>query len=260
MKAHRLTAVLVGLALAAGFAPSPAGAAGKATAKSLLTGDCFDGKMIEGKDDDNCQIMVTVTPKNRNVSAVLEVAYDEEDPTWEEYDSGKTRGGRLIFQIASTNQDEMWTDGVILYRVKVRKSGGVAVPKARIYTIEYVSAAFAEDEDTSMTDEEKAQMDAMDAAMAENEQNIKQQQPNADISSGKPAGAPKFDKAAEFNRACTAIGFAKNGCDLLVAAKTAKEALTILGNRAEAWCNAVAAKVNEKVPCSVVLPNVFPPF
>ena len=91
MKTRKILAVMVGLALAAGFAPSPAGAAGKATAKTMLTGDCFDGKMLEGTDEDNCQIMVSVTPKNKNVSAVLEVAYDEEDPEWEEFDSGKTK-------------------------------------------------------------------------------------------------------------------------------------------------------------------------
>jgi hypothetical protein len=180
MTTRRILAVTAGVALAAGFAPAPAGAATKATAKVVLTGACFDGEMIEGKDDDNCQIMVTVTPKNRNVSAVLEVAYDEEDPTWEEYDAGKTRGGRLIFEIASTNQDEVWMDGVMLYRVRVRKSGGVTVPKVRTYKVEYVSAAFADDGDSSLTDEEKAQLDAMEAAMADNEKNIRRQQPNTD--------------------------------------------------------------------------------
>jgi len=260
MTTRRILAVTAGVALAAGFAPAPAGAATKATAKVVLTGACFDGEMIEGKDDDNCQIMVTVTPKNRNVSAVLEVAYDEEDPTWEEYDAGKTRGGRLIFEIASTNQDEVWMDGVMLYRVRVRKSGGVTVPKVRTYKVEYVSAAFADDGDSSLTDEEKAQLDAMEAAMADNEKNIRRQQPNTDISQGKPTGQTKFDKAAEFSRACGTIGFAKNGCDLLVAAKTPKEALTILGDKAEAWCNALAAKVGVTVACSSVLPNVFPPF
>ena len=260
MKTRKILAVLAGLALAAGFAPSPAGAAGKATAKTLMTGDCFDGEMLEGTDEDNCQIMVTVTPKNKNVSAVLEVAYDEEDPEWEEYDSGKTRGGRLIFDIASTDEDDVWMDGTVLYRVKVKKAAGVAIPKVRNYTVTYVSAENVDEEDTAMTDEEKAEEAEMDKAMAENKRHIQQQQPNSDINQGRPEGPPKFDKAAEFNRACGAIGFPKNSCDQLVGVKTPKDALTILGGKAEAWCNALAAQMGRSTPCSMVLPNVFPPI
>ena len=178
MKTRKILAVVAGLALAAGFAPSPAGAAGKATAKTLMTGDCFDGDMLEGVDEDNCQIMVTVTPKNKNVSAVLEVAYDEGEPEWEEYDSGKTRGGRLIFDIASTDEDDVWMDGTVLYRVRVKKTAGVTVPKVREYKVVYKSSENVDEEDTAMTDEEKAEEAEMDKAMAENQQHIQKQQPN----------------------------------------------------------------------------------
>jgi hypothetical protein len=260
MKTRKVLAVLAGLALAAGFAPSPAGAAGKATAKTLMTGDCFDGEMLEGTDEDNCQIMVTVTPKNKNVSAVLEVAYDEEDPEWEEYDAGKTRGGRLIFDIASTDEDDVWMDGTVLYRVKVKKAAGVTVPKVRNYTVTYVSAENVDEEDTAMTDEEKAEEAEMDKAMAENKQHIQQQQPNADITSrAVPAAQPGFDKAGVFNKACGKIGFPQADCQRLVAAKYPYEAFQILGNRAPDWCAAVAESFGKKAECSMVMMNVFPP-
>ena len=266
MKTRKILAVMAGLALAAGFAPSPAGAAGKATAKTMLTGDCFDGKMLEGTDDDNCQIMVSVTPKNKNVSAVLEVAYDEEDPEWEEFDSGRTRGGRLIFEIPSTDEDDVWMDGVVLYRVKVKKAAGVTVPKVREYKVQYVSAENVDAEDTQMTDEEKADAAEMDKAMAENKQHIQQQQPNQQVGSEKTMQRQEnpqnggFDKAGVFNKACGAIGFPQADCQRLVAAKSPMEAFQILGKNAPNWCAAIAESFGKKATCDMVMPNVFPPI
>ena len=106
MKIRASIAAVAALGMVVAVGSSPAGAASKATAKVLMTGDCADGEMLEGTDEDDCQVMVSITPKSKNTSAVLEVAYDEEEPEWEEFDSGKTRGGRLIFDIPSTDEED----------------------------------------------------------------------------------------------------------------------------------------------------------
>ena len=262
MKVRKFLAGFAGMSLLLGFAPGQAGAAPKATVKAVLTGDCADGEHVEDADEDDCAFLITVTPKSKNVTAVVEVAYDEEEPEWEEYDSGRTRGGRLMVDVAATDEDGVWMDGVVLYRVKVKKAAGVTLPKMRTYKVEYVSAEAAEGDEDLQEEmaEDKEFNQEMDQAQAENTKHIQQQQPNTNISQGRPSGPPKFDKAAEFNRACGAIGFAKSGCDQLVAVKTPTEALTILGDKAEAWCNALAAPMGRTIPCSMVLPNVFPPI
>lgn len=259
VRASLAAVAALGMVVAVG---SPAGAAAKATAKVMMTGDCFDGQMLEGTDEDDCQIMVSITPKNKNTSAVLEVAYDEEDPEWEEFDSGKTRGGRLIFDIPSTDEDDVWMDGVVLYRVIVKKTAGLSVAKPKTYKIEYVSAENVDEEDTQMTDEEKADAAEMDKAQAENKQFMQQQQPNANVQSDKSMQGPpqNFNKAAEFNRACGTIGFPKDKCDQLVAVKSPKEALAILGTQSEKWCTALVNSKEMKVTCDMVLPKVFPPL
>ena len=68
------------------------------------------------------------------------------------------------------------------------------------------------------------------------------------------------DKAGVFNKACGSIGFPKDKCDQLVAAKSPKDAFAILGNQAEKWCVALRDSKTEKVTCDMVLPKVFPPI
>ena len=279
MKIRASIAAVAALGMVVAVGSSQVDAASKANAKVLMTGNCADGKMVEGTDDDDCQIMVTVTPKSKNTSAVLEVAYDEQDPEWEELDSGKTRGGRLIFDIPSTDEDDMWMDGVVLYRVRVKKTAGLSVAPMREYKVEYVSSENATEDDTTMSEEDKAFNDKMDQAQADNQKNIQQQQPNAAIyqqngqqngpmtqqqmqqnQQNQKNGQGGFDKAGVFNKACGSIGFPKDKCDLLVAAKSPKDAFAILGNQAEKWCAAVADAAGKKGSCDMVMPNVFPPI
>ncbi|MEY3690930.1 MAG: hypothetical protein RJB57_585 [Actinomycetota bacterium] len=264
MKVRKFLAGFAGTALLLGFAPGEAGAARKATVKVVLTGDCADGEHVEDADEDDCSFLITVTPKSKNVSAVVEVAYDEEEPDWEEYDSGRTRGGRLMVDIAATDEDGVWMDGVVRYRVVVKKAAGVTVPKMRDYKVEYISAEAAEGDEELAEEmaEDKEFNQEMDQAQSENNKHIQQQQPNADIRQGKQGGAPQggFNKSGEFNRACGSIGFPADKCQQLVEVKTPKDALAILGDKAEAWCNALAAPMGRTIPCAMVLPNVFPPF
>ena len=133
--------------------------------------------------------------------------------------------------------------------------------------------------------------DQMSQDMADNQKNIQQQQPNAAIyqQGGKQNGQNPggmngqqngpmtqqqmqqmqqdqkngqggFDKAGVFNKACGSIGFPKDKCDQLVAAKSPKDAFAILGNQAEKWCVALRDSKTEKVTCDMVLPKVFPPI
>ena len=264
MKIRNLLAVVAGLGMVVAVDAAPLSAAAKpATVKVVLTGDCADGEHVEDADEDDCEILVTVTPKNKNVSARLEVAYDEEEPDWEEMDSGKTRGGRLIFSVPATDEDGVWMDGVVRYRVAVRKAAGVRLPKMRDYRVEYVSAEAAEgDEDLAEEmAEDKEFNEEMDKSQQENKQFIQQQQPNSDIKQGgQQQGQGGFSKSAEFNRACGAIGFPQGDCQKLIETKSASEAEKILGSKAEAWCTALAAPpAGMNVPCSEVLPRAFPP-
>ena len=103
--------------------PNTVNAAAKKTVKVYMTGDCADGQMVEGVDEDDCEITISLTPKNTKRNAVLEVAYDPDQPEWEELDSGTTKSGRLIFGVSSTDEDDVWMDGIVLYRVRVKKSG-----------------------------------------------------------------------------------------------------------------------------------------
>ena len=265
MKIRNLLAVVAGIGMVVAVDAAPLSAAAKpATVKVVLTGDCADGEHVEDADEDDCEILVTVTPKNKNVSARLEVAYDEEEPDWEEMDSGKTRGGRLIFSVPATDEDGVWMDGVVRYRVAVRKAAGVRLPKMRDYRVEYVSAEAAEgDEDLAEEmAEDKEFNEEMDKAQQENKQFIQQQQPNSDIKQGgQPQGQGGFSKSAEFNRACGAISFPQADCQKLIDTKSPSDAEKILGSKAEAWCTALAAPpAGMKVPCSMVLPRVFPPI
>lgn len=291
VKLRKATLALAGIGMIMAVAPNGAQAAAKAKVKVMMTGDCADGKMVENTDEDDCEIMVSVTPKSKNVSAVLEVNYDETDPQWEEFDSGRTRGGRLVFDLPSTDEDDVWMDGVVMYHVIVKKTAGVTAAAPRDYSIEYVSADNATEEDTTMSEEDKAFNEEMNQAQADNKQKIQQQQPNAPIyqqggqNNGKSQGGMNgqqngpmtqqqmqqaqqdqkngqggFDKAGVFNRACGSIGFPKDKCDLLVATKSPKDAFSILGDQAEKWCTAVADAAGKKGSCDMVMPNVFPPI
>ncbi|MFM9226087.1 MAG: hypothetical protein ACKOQ1_05590, partial [Actinomycetota bacterium] len=267
-------AALSSAALMIGFAPTGASATAAANVKVFMTGDCADGEHVEGKDEDDCEITVSVTPKSKRVSAELQVAFDEDDVEWETIDKGSTRGGRLVFGIPATDEDGNWMDGVVLVRVQVKRAAGIKLPKPKEYRIEYITAESAEgDEDLAEEIEnDKEFNEEMDKAQSDNQRNIQNQQPNQDVyqkngqsmDQGQRQNQPSqgqggFDKAGVFNKACGSIGFSKDGCDKLVAAKSPKEATEILGARAEAWCAAIAESFGAKATCAMVLPNVFPP-
>ncbi|MCX6518797.1 MAG: hypothetical protein NTV13_09090 [Actinobacteria bacterium] len=122
MKLRTLTVLAGALGLLI-TVPSPVNAAAKQTVKVYMTGDCADGQAVEGVDEDDCELTVNVTPKASRRSAVLEVAYDPDEPEWEELDAGKTKNGRLVFDAPAVDEDDVWMDGVLLYRVTVKKSG-----------------------------------------------------------------------------------------------------------------------------------------
>ena len=132
--------------------PNTVNAAAKQKVKVFMTGDCADGQMVEGVDEDDCEITVSLTPKNAKRSAVLEVAYDSEDPEWEELDSGTTKSGRLIFGVSSTDEDDVWMDGIVLYRVRVKKSGVNKALISKEYKTAYTSAEAAADDESLLED------------------------------------------------------------------------------------------------------------
>ena len=293
----KIRALLTSSVLLAGLltvvVPGTVNAAKKQTVKIFMTGDCADGQMVEGVDEDDCEITVSMTPKTAKRSAVLEVAYDADEPEWEELDAGSTRSGRLIFGVSSTDEDDYWMDGVVLYRVRVKKSGINKQVLSKEYKTAYTSADAAADDEDLLEDlatedpEEQAFEEKMDAAEKDNQQKINQQQPNQDIKQNNNGGnkgqpqnngqpnnkgggqpqnnsgnnQPQFEnkpptpeqRAGEFNRACGEIQMSKDTCNKVIAAKNGAEAIATLGPDSEKFCKALA-----KMACKDVMPFAFP--
>jgi hypothetical protein len=292
----KIRALLASSVVLTGFltvvVPHSVNAAAKKTVKVYMTGDCADGQMVEGVDEDDCEITVTLTPKTAKRNAVLEVAYDADEPEWEELDSGSTKSGRLIFGVSSTDEDDVWMDGVVLYRVRVKKSGTNKQFVSKEYKTAYTSAEAAADDEDLLEDlatedpEEQAFNEKMDEAKKDNQQKINQQQPNQDIkqntngnnqpqnngggqpqnNGGQPqnngggqpnAGGPTSpptasQKSGEFNRACGSIQMSKETCEKAIAAKTGAEAIAALGADAEKFCKALA-----QMACKDVMPKIY---
>ena len=283
----KIRALLTSSVLLAGFitvvVPNTVNAAAKQTVKVYMTGDCADGQMVEGVDEDDCEITVSLTPKTAKRNAVLEVAYDPDDPEWEELDAGSTKSGRLIFGVSSTDEDDVWMDGVVLYRVRVKKSGVNKQFVSKEYKTAYTSADAAADdeslmEDISMEDpQEQAFNEKMDSAKKDNQQKINEQQPNQDIKQntnvgggqqqgggqqnngggqqqgGGPSSPPTAaQKSQEFNRACGMIQMSKATCDKAIAAKTGPEAIVALGADSEKFCKALAM-----MACKDIMPMIY---
>jgi hypothetical protein len=279
----KIRALLTSSVLLAGLltvvVPGTVNAAKKQTVKIFMTGDCADGQMVEGVDEDDCEITVSMTPKTAKRSAVLEVAYDADEPEWEELDAGSTRSGRLIFGVSSTDEDDVWMDGVVLYRVRVKKSGINKQVLSKEYKTAYTSADAAADDEDLLEDlatedpEEQAFNEKMDSAKKDNQQKINQQQPNQDIKQNNNGGnkgqpqnnsggnQPQFEnkpptpeqRAGEFNRACGSIQMSKDTCNKVIAAKNGAEAIAVLGPDSEKFCQALA-----KMACKDVMPFAFP--
>ena len=167
--------------------PGSANAAPKQTVKVFMTGDCADGQMVEEIDEDDCEITVSLTPKSAKRSAIIEVAYDPDEIEWEELDSGKTKSGRLIFGVSSTDEDDIYFDGIVLYRVKVKKSGSNKAFTSKEYKVAYTSAEAAADDEDLLEDlavldpEEEALEQKMDQAKSDNQKKVNEQQPNQQI-------------------------------------------------------------------------------
>ena len=167
--------------------PGSANAAPKQTVKVFMTGDCADGQMVEEIDEEDCEITVSLTPKSAKRSAIIEVAYDPDEIEWEELDSGKTKSGRLIFGVSSTDEDDNYFDGIVLYRVLVKKSGSNKAFTSKEYKVAYTSAEAAADDEDLLEDlavldpEEEALEQKMDQAKSDNQKKVNEQQPNQQI-------------------------------------------------------------------------------
>jgi hypothetical protein len=259
-----LAASTLAVSLFAVASSQPVNAAAKQKVKILLSGDCADGEMIEGTDEEDCEIMVSVTPRSAKRSAILEVAYDSEDPEWEEIDSGKTKSGRLIFDVPSTDEDDEYTNGIVMYRVVVKKSGANKAVRGKEYSIEYTSAEAAANSDELLDDlgteddEEKAFEDDMDKKQSDNQRNINNQQPNQNIGSEKSKNdqqmtpPTKEQRAGEMNKACGSLGISQETCKKVIEARSGTEAMAALGSNAERFCQALL-----KLPCREIMPIIF---
>ena len=236
----KIRALLTSSVLLASFlavaVPGSANAATKQTVKVFMTGDCADGQMVEEIDEDDCEITVSLTPKSAKRSAIIEIAYDPDEIEWEELDSGRTTSGRLIFGVSSTDDDDIWIDGIVLYRVLVKKSGSNKAFTSKEYKIAYTSAEAAADDEDLLEDlavldpEEEALEQKMDQAKSDNQKKVNEQQPNQQIKQntngqnpptegkgsagkGQPGTPPSNQKPPQMNeefikKACATAGIA----------------------------------------------------
>jgi hypothetical protein len=236
----KIRALLASSVLLAGLltvvVPGSANAAPKQTVKVFMTGDCADGQMVEEIDEDDCEITVSLTPKSAKRSAIIEVAYDPDEIEWEELDSGKTKSGRLIFGVSSTDDDDIWFDGIVLYRVLVKKSGSNKAFTSKEYKVAYTSAEAAADDEDLLEDlavldpDEEALEQKMDQAKSDNQKKINEQQPNQQIKqntngqnpptggqgsagNGQPGAPPSNQNPPQMNeefikKACATAGIA----------------------------------------------------
>lgn len=261
MKLRTLTVLAGALGLLI-TVPSPVTAAAKQTVKVYMTGDCADGQAVEGVDEDDCELTVNVTPKASRRSAVLEVAYDPDEPEWEELDAGKTKNGRLVFDAPAVDEDDVWMDGVLLYRVTVKKSGVNKKFVSRTYKVAYTSADAAADDEDLMEDleeetpEEKEFNDQMDKAQENNEKFNPQAGNQQQGTTTPPPSASQ--RSGMFNQACGSIAMAKTKCDAVIAARNGAEALAVLGPDAEKFCKALS-KLNggAELSCKDLMPKIF---
>ncbi len=225
-----LTSSALLAALLAVTVPGSANAAPKQTVKIFMTGDCADGQMVEEIDEDDCEITVSLTPKSAKRSAIIEVAYDPDEIEWEELDSGKTKSGRLIFGVSSTDEDDIWMDGIVLYRVIVKKSGANKSMTSKEYKVAYTSAEAAADDEDLLEDlavldpEEEALEQKMGQAKSDNQKKVNEQQPNQQIkqntngqnppsTKGQTATPPSNQNPPQINeefikKACATAGIA----------------------------------------------------
>lgn len=118
----------------------------KQTVKFSVTGDCKgEEEMIEDESEDNCKIVVKISPKTPTRSAILEQL--NEDDEWDEVASAKSKSGKITFKIDATDEDDLWLDGDFTFQVSVKKSGTNVAVVSDEYTFTFTPAE-SEDEDS----------------------------------------------------------------------------------------------------------------
>lgn len=103
-----------------------------------LTGGCKDLRMDEAKDDDDCEITASVSPKTPARTVTLQMKSGD---SWTKVKSTKTKGGSVSFAISAYDDEESWRDGTVRYRISVSKSGKEKVFTSKQYAIEFTPDA-----------------------------------------------------------------------------------------------------------------------
>jgi hypothetical protein len=128
------------------------------------SGDCKDGQMVEGDDDDNCTLVIKVGNSNRKVA--LETL--NSDGEWDTVDSVIAKKGVARFDLAATDEDGIWLDGDYAFRAHALKSGKSGEVISQEFDVTFVSSAAADDSsagdggDSGSSDEMQAAMDDID--------------------------------------------------------------------------------------------------
>jgi len=117
----------------------------KQSVKFSVTGDCKgEEEMIEDESEDNCKIVVKISPTTPTRSAVLEQL--NEDDEWDQVASAKSKSGKITFSIDAYDEDDAWLDGDFTFQVSVKKSGTNKAAVSDEYTFTFTPAE-SEDED-----------------------------------------------------------------------------------------------------------------
>jgi len=111
----------------------------KQTVKFSVTGDCKgEEEMIEDESEDNCKIVVKISPSTPTRSAVLEQL--NEDDEWDQVASAKSKAGKITFSIDAYDEDDLWLDGDFTFQVSVKKSGTNKAVVSDEYTFTFTPA------------------------------------------------------------------------------------------------------------------------
>ena len=111
----------------------------KQTVKFSVTGDCKgEEEMIEDESEDNCKIVVKISPSTPTRSAVLEQL--NEDDEWDQVASAKSKSGKITFSIDAYDEDDAWLDGDFTFQVSVKKSGTNKAVVSDEYTFTFTPA------------------------------------------------------------------------------------------------------------------------
>lgn len=148
----------------------------------VLSGDCKDLTMDEAKDDDDCAITATVSPKAPARTVTLQM---KTGTSWTKVKSVRSKAGSVSFEISAYDEEDSWRDGTVRYRISVAKSG-----KEKVFTSKQLVIQFVPDSGEDSGDDEGQDDDSEEATPSKTTPSTKQPTATAPTMPGGHGGSP----------------------------------------------------------------------